>query len=193
VNTAGTQLRNFWEAIGVQYLTLNWQDDEKQTLFDQAEKIPDEIYKFIDEAIENHESVLIQSVKAQNRACFVIATYIMRKFRWSIMKTLEFVNSRRPDLEMRQSFLRQIQMYENRLAARGLGPKSKEWNELSDTATYHLENDELILRNTYLNSQCGPMNVNDLSGSSQFQRANKLQWRDLASNNQKLLWEENRD
>jgi len=109
------------------------------------------------------------------------------------MKTLEFVNSRRPDLEMRQSFLRQIQMYENRLAARGLGPKSKEWNELSDTATYHLENDELILRNTYLNSQCGPMNVNDLSGSIQFQRANKLQWRDLASNNQKLLWEENRD
>jgi hypothetical protein len=52
-------LRNFWEAIGVQYLTLNWQDDEKQTLFDSAEKIPDEIYKFIDEAIENHESVLI--------------------------------------------------------------------------------------------------------------------------------------
>ena len=40
------------------------------------------------------------------------------------MKTLEFVNSRRPDLEMRPSFLRQIQMYESRLAARGLGPKS---------------------------------------------------------------------
>jgi hypothetical protein len=76
----------------------------------------------------------------------------MRKFRWSIMKTLEFVNSRRPDLEMRPSFLRQIQMYESRLVARGIGPKSQRWNELSDTATYHLENDELILRNTYLNS-----------------------------------------
>ena len=24
VNTAGTQLRNFWEAIGILYLTLNW-------------------------------------------------------------------------------------------------------------------------------------------------------------------------
>jgi len=34
INCAGTQLRNFWEAIGVMYLTLNWQDDEKQTLFD---------------------------------------------------------------------------------------------------------------------------------------------------------------
>jgi len=28
-------------------------------LFDAAEKIPDEIFKFIEEAIENHESVLI--------------------------------------------------------------------------------------------------------------------------------------
>ena len=41
--------------------------------------------------------------------------------------------------------------------ARGLGPKSQRWNELSDNTTYHLENDELILRNTYVNSQCGPV------------------------------------
>ena len=59
VNTAGTQLSNYWEQIGVLYLTLNWQDDEKQTLFDAAERIPDEIYIFIEEAIENHESVLV--------------------------------------------------------------------------------------------------------------------------------------
>ena len=59
VNTAGTQLPNHREPIGVLYLTLNWQDDEKQTLFDQQEKIPDEIYKFLEEAINNHESVLI--------------------------------------------------------------------------------------------------------------------------------------
>lgn len=105
VNTAGTQLPNHWEPIGVLYLTLNWQDDEKQTLFDSQEKIPDEIYKFMEEAIDNQESVLVQSVKAQNRASFVIAAFIMRRYRWSLLKTLEFVNSRRPDLEMRPSFL----------------------------------------------------------------------------------------
>jgi hypothetical protein len=157
VNTAGTQLRNFWEAIGILYLTLNWQDDEKQTLFDTQEKIPDEIFKFIEEAIENHESVLIQSIRAQNRACFVIATYIMRKFRWGLMKTLEFLNSRRPEMDMRPSFLHQLQMYEGRLIARNLGPRSQRWNELSDKTTYHLDNDEIILRNTYVNSQCGPV------------------------------------
>jgi len=89
----------------VLYLTLNWQDDEKQTLFDAAEKIPEEIYKFMEEAVDNHESVLVQSVRAQNRACFVIAAFIMRRYRWSLLKTLEFLNSRRPDLEMRPSFL----------------------------------------------------------------------------------------
>ena len=108
VNTAGTQLPNHWEPISVLYLTLNWQDDEKQILFDGQEKIPDEIYKFMEEALENHESVLVQSVRAQNRACFVIAAFLMRRYRWSLLKTLEFVNSRRQDLEMRPSFLSQL-------------------------------------------------------------------------------------
>jgi hypothetical protein len=43
----------------VTYLTLNWQDDEKQTLFDQAENIPEEIYRFMNEGFENHESILV--------------------------------------------------------------------------------------------------------------------------------------
>ena len=59
----------------------------------------------MEEALANHESVLVQSVHAQNRACFVIAAFIMRRYKWSLLKTIEFVNSRRPDLELRQSFL----------------------------------------------------------------------------------------
>jgi hypothetical protein len=90
----------------------------------------------------------------------VIATYIMRKFRWGLSKTLEFLNSRRPEMEMRGSFLNQLQMYEGRLIARGLGPKSQRWNEISDRGTYHLDNDEVILRNTYVNSITGPMQPN---------------------------------
>ena len=91
-------------------------------------------------------------MKAMNRACFTIGAWLMRRYRWSFMKTLEFLNSRRPDLEMRPAFLRQLQQYEQKLTARGLGPKTQKWTEISDTSTYHLENEELILRNTYLNS-----------------------------------------
>ena len=164
------------------YLTLNWQDDEKQTLFDSQERIPDEIYLFIEEAIENHESVLIQSIKAQNRACFVIGAWIMRRYRWSFMKTLEFLSSRRPDLEMRPSFLEQLHNYEASLVARKMGPKTYKWTEISDTVTYHLENDELILRNTYLNSQAGPV-FNDYTNINEICKKDKLAWRDLETNN----------
>ena len=109
------QLTNHWDRMGVQYLTLNWQDDEKQTLFDAAEKIPDETYKFIEEALDNHESVLVQSIRAENRACFVISAFLMRRYRWSAEKALDFVKSRRQDLELRRSFHRQLTDYETKL------------------------------------------------------------------------------
>ena len=72
------------------------------------------------------------------------------------MKTLEFLNSRRPELEIRPSFLAQLHNYERRLYERGIGPKTKRWNELADSNQPDIENEELILRNTYMNSQQGP-------------------------------------
>lgn len=42
-----------------------------------------------------------------------------------------------------------------------MGPKTQRWTELSDN-NIHIENEELILRNTYLNSQMAPLV--DLSG-----------------------------
>ena len=106
VNCAGTETENQWESLGIHYLTLNWKDDEQQVLYDKKETIPEAIYSFMEEAIDKQESVVVSSIRGQNRACFVIATFIMRRYRWSFIKTLEFVNSRRPDLEMRQSFLK---------------------------------------------------------------------------------------
>lgn len=111
-----------------------------------------------------------------NRACFVIASFIMRKYKWSLLKTLEFLNSRRPDLEMRQSFLSQLSLYENRLVQRGIGPKTSKWTELSENS-FHLENEELILRNTFLNSQQAPLA--DLSKVNLAEmKSFKLVWRD---------------
>ena len=178
INTAGTQLANHWEPLGVLYLTLNWQDDEKQILFDEQESIPDEIYKFIEEAMDNHESVLIQSAKAQNRACFIIAAFIMRRFQWSLFKTLEFLNSRRPDLEMKPSFIQQLFQYEGRLHIRGIGPKTQHWSELSNNSP-HLGSEELIVRNTFLNSKMAPL-VDLSSINLDEEKLYKLKWSDEA-------------
>ena len=92
---------------------------------------------------------------------------------------------------MRPSFLAQLQQYENRLYAKGIGPKTKRWNELSDTSVPELENEELILRNTYMNSQQGP--IVDLNTPSDIKKITKLVWRDQKSTNGQELCEENRD
>jgi protein-tyrosine phosphatase len=96
-------------------LTFHWLDEENQILFDPLDKTTNEIFAFIDDAMNEYESVLIHSVRGQSRASCVIASFIMRKYRWSLLKTLEFLNSRRPDLEIRATFIKQLSEYESRL------------------------------------------------------------------------------
>lgn len=81
----------------------------------------------------------------------------MRKYKWSLLKALEFLNSRRPDLEIRATFIHQLSAYEARLTKSLKDGISTKWNELSNKApTYACE--ELLLRNTFLNSQMAPYN-----------------------------------
>ena len=86
----------------------------------------------------------------------MIASYIMRKYRWNLLKTLEFLNSRRPELEIRATFIKQLSDYENRLKYKSIGFKTSKWDEISDENKF-LESEELMLRNTFLNAQNGPM------------------------------------
>jgi protein-tyrosine phosphatase len=120
-------------------------------LFDPTDKTTNEIFAFIDEAMTEYDSVLVHSVRGQSRASCVIATYLMRKYRWSLLKTLEFLNSRRPDLEIRATFIKQLSEYESRLKKRSIGPKTSKWDEIADENKF-LESDELMLRNTFLNA-----------------------------------------
>ena len=66
INCAGRQLPNHWEPIGVVYLTFYWIDSDQQELFDPEDQIPNEIFKFIEETVDNAESVLVHSVQGQS-------------------------------------------------------------------------------------------------------------------------------
>lgn len=108
INCAGRQVPNHWESIGVVYLKFNWLDQENQVLFNDhkhGDTITTQIFDFIESAMKKTESVLVHSVRGQSRAASVLAVYIMRKYRWSLLKTLEFLNSRRPELEIRGTFI----------------------------------------------------------------------------------------
>lgn len=82
----------------------------------------------------------------------------MKKYKWSLYKSIEYLNNRRPDLEIRASFINQLSKYEKRLYQRFKGIQTENWTELSSRPG--LESEELIITNTFLNSQIRPF-VND--------------------------------
>ena len=87
INCAGKQVPNHWEPIGVTYLTFYWLDQENQILFDAAkDETTNQIFDFIEDAVNKAESVLVHSLRGQSRSSCVIAAYLMRKYRWSLFK-----------------------------------------------------------------------------------------------------------
>ena len=90
-------------------------DDDTQILFDSENVITEKIFDFVEEALQNGESCLVHSVWAQGRSAVALAAFFMRKYKWSLYKTLEFLNSRRPDLEIKASFIWHLSYYEKRL------------------------------------------------------------------------------
>jgi hypothetical protein len=175
INCAGTQVPNHWESIGVKYLTYFWADQEGQVILDTKGQIANECYEFIIKAFDSGDSVLIHSVKGQNRAFTITAMWIMRRYQWRLPKTLEFLKSRRPNLEIRSNFILQLTAYENRLLAQGLGPKTSTWDEVTEHSIY-FENEELLLCNTYLNARMGPIAA--LPSASERRKPPRLRWAD---------------
>lgn len=173
INCASQQVPNTWEAIGVKYLTYPWLDQDKQLILDLENKVINECFGFINEALDTNNSVLIHSARGQNRACTIVAAWMMRRYRWSLKKVLEFLSSKKLDTEIRRSFMQQLGKYEKRLV-QGLGALTSTWNEVNEE-TDIFENEELLLRNTHLNAQAGPLADLDEVKSS---RSAKLKWAD---------------
>lgn len=182
INCSGRQIPNHWEPIGVAYLTFYWLDVDNQVLFDKNDKITTEILNFIEEAHEKGESVLVHSNRGQSRASAVLVVYFIQKYKWTLFKTLEFLNSRRPDLEIRASFINQLSEFERRLSSLGKGPQSSDWNELSTKINMNqddlIENEELLLRNTFLNAQMGPIALYRFDELEKKIMNNRLKWID---------------
>lgn len=185
INCASRQLKNFWESIGVHYLTFPWADNDTQVILDAEDKTADQSYSFIEEAATRGNSILIHSVRGQGRTCTILSAYMMKKYRWSLLKTLEFLNFRIPDLEIREAFVRQLTAYEGRLAAKGLEPKTSKWSEVLDPASAGFENEELLLRNTYLNARM--RQFIDFGEKKAAKRALRVKWTDEEEKNVKPL------
>ena len=78
INWSGRQIRNYWDHLGIKYLTFNWFDHDSQVILDFKDNNADMIFNFIEEAHEHSESWLVHSVRGQNRAATVLCAYFMK-------------------------------------------------------------------------------------------------------------------
>ena len=115
INATGNQIMNQWESIGIAYLTLNWSETPKQILFDSKDEIANRIVEFIDGSlIGKGEGILAHSLKGQNRVCIVVLIYLMKKYKWSLNKSMEYLKSKKQDVDIPIYFFEQLKNFENR-------------------------------------------------------------------------------
>ncbi|CAD8164700.1 unnamed protein product [Paramecium octaurelia] len=138
INCAAKHIPNHWESIGIEYLSYQWLESETQFAFDHSR-----CFAFINDALEAGEAVLVHSIRAFNRSVFVVVVFLMRKFKWTLQKTLQYIQNLKNDFEIKSNVVQQLLNYEKWLQVSKL---SQNWDEAQN-------DDEILARNTYLNSQ----------------------------------------
>lgn len=172
INCAGKQVPNLFEAAGILYLTFNWQESDTQIIFDEKDEVLRNVINFMELARCKAESVLVHCVQGLSRSCCVLAAYFMTKFKWNLYKTLEFLHSRRPDLEIRASFFQQLNRLESKLVNKGI-VKYGSWDELN--VEKEILDEEIIIRNTFLNAKISKYEGKSLRN---FDKRKKIHWID---------------
>lgn len=150
INCSSNEVPNYFEAQGIEYLSIPWEETDSQILFDQRGQTVEIICQFIEKGRRLGESVLVHSVKGQSRASCAICAYFMKRFRWGFYKTLEFLDSRRPDLEIRRNFFEQLKILADGIGTHG--EVSNNWDVIISNDP-DIKREELIIRNTFFNSK----------------------------------------
>ena len=173
INATGNQIMNQWESIGISYLTLNWSEVPNQILFDSKDEIANKIVDFIDGSLLGKgEGLLAHSNKGQNRVCIVVLIYLMKKYKWSLIKSMQFLKSKKQDVEIPDYFMIQVKNFENRLIQRGELTHDIPWEFAGLT-----DPEEKLLRNTYMNGLPVPKN-NNLNNNNMKMNVRHIMWAD---------------
>jgi hypothetical protein len=78
VNCASVEVSNIFVMEGVLYYSFGWTDSPEHDYLRDKDSI-DQAVDFINQSIELGESILIHSLKCQNRAIFMCACYLIRQ------------------------------------------------------------------------------------------------------------------
>lgn len=135
-------------------LSLKWLKNDVEKVREIFDDLLGKVKKFIDKANDQYESVLVFCISGQTRSLCLVVCYLISRFRWSLLKTLEYLDYLRPYLEIDGEYFQELHE---------VAEQYEEQNELS----YTWENDykspeehreeEIIISNTFLNSKKNPL------------------------------------
>ena len=121
----------------IKYLNIaQWNEHRMPGIFDL-----DFVYKianFIDEATFNYSSCLI--VSNENKCCSILTAiiYLMIKFKWTALRSIDFMNSKKSDIEITKLILKSLKILENKIHSKMI--KRFKIAELQMRNDWHIEN-----------------------------------------------------
>eukprot|EP00756_Hemistasia_phaeocysticola_P009288 Hpha_TRINITY_DN14860_c2_g8::TRINITY_DN14860_c2_g8_i1::g.169450::m.169450 len=146
VNCAGAEIPNLHHDAGIVYMTFGWRDLPTQRLFDERQFAP-RLTDFVDSALARGECCLIHGQQGVNRSCAAAAAYLMSKYGWQAANAVNFMQLAHPDMDLRDSFRRQL---------KALGELQAVVPDIFhsdlDSSSFCFDNEQWALRNTYLNA-----------------------------------------
>ena len=95
-------------------MTISTWDEHKVPLLNEFDTVV-KIFHFIEDAVKNFKSCLVVSVENKCKPVMIATIYLMYKYKWSLQKAFEFLNDRKPDIEMTKGLMKQLQKVESNI------------------------------------------------------------------------------
>mmetsp|Transcript_5870 Transcript_5870/g.9490 ORF Transcript_5870/g.9490 Transcript_5870/m.9490 type:complete len:237 (+) Transcript_5870:113-823(+) len=90
------------------YFTINeWEEHKVNNLQNLA--FLTKVYEFIESAVQQYKSCLIVSPDNKCATVVIGIVYMMMKYKWTVHKTLEYICSRKSDIEITKTIIKHLQ------------------------------------------------------------------------------------
>ena len=95
----------------IKYLDIpNWTEHTLKKI-DQLSYVR-KIYHFIEEAFQSYNSCLVVSVHNKCSTVVVAMMYLMIKYKWKLMRTIEYMNARKKNFEITKTIIKDLKKLE---------------------------------------------------------------------------------
>lgn len=72
----------------------------------------DSLYSFIEEATRSYSSCLVVSVNNSCATVVVACVYLLMKYKWSMQNSIQYIHSRKPNIQLTKPVLEQMRKIE---------------------------------------------------------------------------------